>query len=46
MDDPTTLLFAFSDFRVLDVTLAPNGGRRGCGTVALTDRTGSAGVSR
>ncbi len=28
MDDRTTLLFVLSDFRVLDVTLAPDGGRR------------------
>ena len=28
MDDRTTLLFALPDFRVLDVTLEPDGGRR------------------
>ena len=28
MDDRTTLLFALPDFRILDVTLEPDGGRR------------------
>ena len=28
MDDRTTLLFALSDYRVLDVVLEPDGGRR------------------
>ena len=28
MDDRTTLLLALSDYRVLDVTLLPGGGRR------------------